>query len=31
MGVRMLLAGNDFAFLMEAARNRTGFLRGIKL
>ena len=31
MGVRMLLAGNDFAFLMEAARARTGFLRGIKL
>lgn len=31
MGVRMLLAGNDFAFLMEAARARTSFLRGIKL
>jgi 2-keto-3-deoxy-L-rhamnonate aldolase RhmA len=31
MGVRMLLAGNDFSFLMEAARARSSFLRGIKL
>lgn len=31
MGARMVLAGSDFSFLMEAARNREGFLRGIKL
>lgn len=31
MGIRMLLSGSDFTFLMEAARNRAGFLRGLKV
>lgn len=30
MGVRMALAGSDFAFMMEAARTRTSFLRALK-
>ncbi len=30
MGIRMLLSGSDFTFMMEAARNRAGFLRGLK-
>lgn len=31
MGVRMILSGSDFSFLMEAARARVGFLRGLKV
>ncbi|MCW5746885.1 MAG: aldolase [Alphaproteobacteria bacterium] len=30
MGARMILAGNDFSFLMEMARTRVAFLRGLK-
>lgn len=30
MGMRMLLSGSDFSFLMESARNRVDFLRGTK-
>jgi 2-keto-3-deoxy-L-rhamnonate aldolase RhmA len=31
MGVRMILSGSDFTFLMESARNRAALLRGVKL
>jgi 2-keto-3-deoxy-L-rhamnonate aldolase RhmA len=30
MGARMVLAGSDFSFLMEMARSRAAFLRGLK-
>jgi 4-hydroxy-2-oxoheptanedioate aldolase len=30
MGMRMILSGNDFAFMMESARARSTFLRGVK-
>jgi 2-keto-3-deoxy-L-rhamnonate aldolase RhmA len=31
MGVRMVLSGSDFTFLMEAARTRSAFLRAVKV
>jgi len=30
MGMRMLLSGSDLTFMMESARNRADFLRGVK-
>jgi 2-keto-3-deoxy-L-rhamnonate aldolase RhmA len=31
MGVRMILSGSDFTFLMESARSRATLLRAVKL
>jgi len=31
MGMRLILSGNDLSFMMAAARERTGFLRGLSL
>ncbi len=31
MGMRLILAGSDLAFMMTAARERAGFLRGLSL
>lgn len=31
MGMRFILSGSDLSFLMAGARERSAFLRGIKL
>ena len=31
MGMRFILSGSDFSFIMAGARQRTSFLRGVKI